>query len=546
MSYSFNLLEQPWIPCLTPQGTTVSLSLRDAFARAHDLRGITHESPLVAVSALRLLLAVLHRIHGPRNAAAWAALWRASSFDIASFDPYFDQWRNRFDLFDVERPFYQDASIPQDRAVPVSKLMHAAASGNNATLFDHSLDGGCPAITAAEAALQLLVNQTFAIGGLITPDPSISNSKSAEGSPTVKGALCLVRGENLFQTLLLNLRRYAPAQEVPFGSAADTPAWERAESAKVRERVPSGWLDLLTWQSRRILLLPEGDTTAPTVRKAALMKGEAVSTSFALQGKDSMMAWQLLEKASKDTNPWIPLSFREERAVWRDAHCLFGNFADQSVRPPVLDWICDLTDETLDERCRHALDIAGLCTFQAKILSWHSESLPLPLAILKTPALYGQVKKALEMAEEGQSAIARGARRLAERLLAPQESVQGKKKDADKETVTHLSNSLLRLQHYWSPLQIEFQKFIVDLAAKGSESIDPDTGSAPAMCEWIRQCRRSARECMDITCRAAGQGDRSFRAVAEAEAEFHKLLNQKLPDPKTKKEVVENDAAIAG
>jgi CRISPR system Cascade subunit CasA len=545
MSYSFNLLERPWIPCLNRQGTTESLSLRETLARAHELLNITHESPLVAVSVMRLLLAVLHRVYGPRNAASWAILWRSPSFDMAALDGYFGQWRSRFDLFDTERPFYQDASIPRCLAGPVSKLAHSSASGNNATLFDHALDDDCAAITAPEAACQLVAHQTYAVGGLATPDPSVPKSKYTEGSPTVKGILCMVRGDSLRQTLLLNLRRYHPAQEVPFEGKQDLPAWERVESARVRERIPSGWLDLLTWQSRRILLFPEGDTAAPEVRNAAVMKGEAVSNSFALPEKDSMMAWQRLPKAQKGASPWIPLSFREERAVWRDAHSLFGNFEEQSVRPPILDWIGDLTDEVLDESHRYALDVAGLCTFQAKVLSWHAESLPLPLAVLRQPALWTQVKKALEISENGESALRFGAKRLAERLLTPQDRVGGEKKNSDKKAVSRLADSLLRLQHYWAALQIEFQKFIADLAAGGCESIDADTGRTPALAEWIRQCRRSAKHSMGLTFRAVGHGDRTFRAVADAESAFNDSLNQKLPDPEAKKEVVENDTAIA-
>jgi CRISPR system Cascade subunit CasA len=546
MSYSFNLLERPWIPCLTRQGTAVPLSLRETLARAHELLNITHESPLVGVSVMRLLLAVLHRVYGPRNAASWAILWRSPSFDMAALDGYFDEWRGRFDLFDAERPFYQDASIPRCLAGPVSKLVHSSASGNNATLFDHSLDDDCAAITAQEAASQLVAHQTYAVGGLATPDPFVPKSKYTEGSPTVKGILCMVRGDNLRQTLLLNLRRYHPAQEVPFEGKQDIPAWERVESAQVRERIPSGWLDLLTWQSRRILLFPEGDTVAPEVRNAAVMKGEAVSNSFALPEKDSMMAWQLAPNAQKGANPWIPLSFREERAVWRDAHTLFGKFEDQSVRPPILDWIGDLTDEVLDESHRYALDVAGLCTFQAKVLSWHAESLPLPLTILKQPALCAQVKKALEMAENGESALRSGTKRLADRLLTPQDRVGGEKKDSEKNAVSRLAGSLLRLQHYWAGLQIEFQKFIVDLAAGGRDSIDVETGLTEALAEWIRQCRHSAKRSMDLTFRAVGHGDRTFRAMADAESSFIGTLNQKLPDPEAKKEVVENDTAIAG
>ncbi len=546
MTYSFNLLERPWIPCLSRDGTTESVSLRDILVRSHEFVGITHESPLVGVSVMRLLLAVLHRVYGPRDEAAWMALWRAPAFETAPLDRYLSQCRGRFDLFSDTRPFFQDGGIPEELAVPVSRLLHAAASGNNPTLFDHSMDDGCAAIAAEEAALQIVTHQAFAVGGLVTPDSAIPNTKSADGSPGVKGALCSVRGDDLHHSLLLNLRRYDPAVGIPFGSSQDLPSWEREESARVCERGPSGWLDLLTWQSRRIRLLPSGDPKTPVVPKVAVLKGETVTDNFDPHGKDSMLAWQLLEKTIKGRSPWIPVGFRAERAVWRDAHSLMGKFENQSVRLPILDWLGMLTDEGLDEATHLALDVAGLCTDRAKLLSWHAEQLPLPFAILSQAALCVQIKRALEAAESGENALRRATRHLAGRLLVPQDRAGGEARAPDKKAVSHLTDSLLRLHHYWACLHGGFQVFLVDLAADGPSSIDRDTGMTPALGEWIRQCRHSACESMRMTCRAVGEGDRSYRAIAEAEREFWRALNQELPLPESGKEEIEHEASIAG
>ena len=42
-------------------------------------------------------------------------------------------------------------------------------------------------------------------------------------------------------------------------------AWEREAETVKDERRPDGYLDLLTWQSRRILLIPEEDDCGNTV-----------------------------------------------------------------------------------------------------------------------------------------------------------------------------------------------------------------------------------------------------------------------------------------
>lgn len=71
MSYGFNLVDNPWIPCLMPDGTSHELSLADTFAEAHKVREVTDPSPVVASSLHRLLLAIIHRVLGPKDESEW-------------------------------------------------------------------------------------------------------------------------------------------------------------------------------------------------------------------------------------------------------------------------------------------------------------------------------------------------------------------------------------------------------------------------------------------------------------------------------------------
>ena len=49
MTYSFNLIDQPWIPCTMPDGSHTELSLQDTLLQAHEIREIFDQSPLVTV-----------------------------------------------------------------------------------------------------------------------------------------------------------------------------------------------------------------------------------------------------------------------------------------------------------------------------------------------------------------------------------------------------------------------------------------------------------------------------------------------------------------
>ncbi|HZQ38177.1 MAG TPA: type I-E CRISPR-associated protein Cse1/CasA, partial [Dehalococcoidia bacterium] len=49
----FNLIEEPWVPVLLPDGAPAEVSLGEALVRAHELREVADESPLVTASLHR-------------------------------------------------------------------------------------------------------------------------------------------------------------------------------------------------------------------------------------------------------------------------------------------------------------------------------------------------------------------------------------------------------------------------------------------------------------------------------------------------------------
>jgi CRISPR system Cascade subunit CasA len=134
MNVSFNLIDQPWLPCVRLDGQPLRLGLYDALAQAHTLRELQGEIPLSTAALHRLLLAILHRNFGPRNRSEWARLWRAGRWDAGALHAYFDRWRDRFDLFHEAYPFYQSATPPgEPQTLNRLSLTHAY----NSTLFEH-------------------------------------------------------------------------------------------------------------------------------------------------------------------------------------------------------------------------------------------------------------------------------------------------------------------------------------------------------------------------------------------------------------------------
>lgn len=194
MTYSYNLIDKPWIPCAQMDGRVAELNLRETLEKAHELRGVQGASPLETASLYRLLLAVLHSaFRGPSNKNEWAKLWDAKQFDMSRFDKYFKQWHSSFDLFDKERPFYQ-VKINKDGRQKISNdVLPDVASGANSTLFSHSIDENNIILTASKAARTLLVMQTFSVAGGWGMAP-----RKSSDAPWGRGIIFLVEDDSLF------------------------------------------------------------------------------------------------------------------------------------------------------------------------------------------------------------------------------------------------------------------------------------------------------------------------------------------------------------
>ena len=223
---------------------------------------------------------------------------------------------------------------------PAAILFQEMAAGNNTTLFDHSFEAEPPALPAARAARGLVARQAYSVGF------GKSSPFYFSDSPLLRGFTVLVSGETLFQTLALNLVRYD--EEHPIARARgreDLPAWEQDRPAAPRKEGsrPAGYLDYLTWQSRRIHLYPEED--GAFVRFCQLQQNLKLSEDAP---RDPFKCYRKEEKRG-----WVALSLREERALWRDSHSLMELSTESHSRPAVFDWVAQIAAEPGAARRRH-------------------------------------------------------------------------------------------------------------------------------------------------------------------------------------------------
>jgi len=469
MDSKFNLIESPWIPCVPGQGRILELGIRDTLLGARELRELGGESPLVTAALHRLLLAVIHRVYGPPGYDAWAQLWQAGCFDRRLLDTYLAAWRERFNLFDAVHPFYQMADGRVKRKSVIS-MMFDAASGANATLFDHHTHAEGQALDPAEAARVLLAMQTFGLAGL----SGLKEQKFTD-APWARGVIFLVQGDNLFETLMLNLVRY-PADQVMRQNRQDRPAWEWDDPFEPDRHLPAGYLDHLTWQNRRLLLFPTHNTGHVSVSEMTMAPGLRLDASVF----DPMKHYYV-----RDPKRGLQfLRFREDRALWRDSAALFKLRKEGYQPPQAFDWLQELVGEgLLDWRQTRRILALGMANNQARVDFFRTERMPLPLAYLQNEALAAQLDQALRLAEDVRRQLWGAAHKMATFVLCPAADAEGAHLP-DRKDVDALTQGWFIERRYWAQLEVPFMRLLQALPGAGDQ----------ALADWSEALRRAARD----------------------------------------------------
>ena len=479
MMFAFNLLEEKWLPCVMTDNSLHDLSLRDVLLDAENVREIVGDSPPVTIALHRLLLAILHRaLYAPQSAAQWNEIREAKKFDRAKLETYFEKHKTRFDLFDENHPFYQSPSAREN--VQSGAIIQLYFQGkNNATLFEHSTVTAPKKLTAAEAARFLIAFQGFDFGG-------IKADGSAQTAPLLQSAIALIKGENLFETLLLNLHWYNSDDEEPFSFsyAKDLPAWERDEETQAVERSPNGYVDLLTWQARRIYLQPErNENDEIIVRNTVIMRGYSMPQTVGRYEKETMTAF----RASK-IGGFFPVGFNESRALWRNSLSLLQTVDGERSRPKMLDWLDDLVnDGFLNRSMSLPIEFYGLAADKAKLLFWQKENFDLPLAYLNDKTLLELLKTALEFSQEIGDKLRDGVKKLADLLQTNTANFQA-------------------MPIYWSTLELKFQRLLSDLPNKREA----------AMREWFGEVLATADNAFEQTANSLSGSAAELKAMVEA------------------------------
>lgn len=349
---TFDLTTQPWVTVVDQHNVPQDVSLRDALVNAHEYRRLGGEVPTQSAAVLRLLLAVLRRANPhARTLRDWAVLWDKRRFDPAGIDDYLAHHRERFDLLHSEAPFFQVAGLgtARDEMTELVRLIPDVPPRLGHRHFATRAGYEARTMSFAEAARWILHAQAYDPAGTKTGavgDDRVKKGKGyAETSWCGRLGLIVVEGANVFETLMLNL----PLD--PSWDGDDLPPWERSPlgpGVEVRPGSPSGPVDLLTWQSRRIRLGHDGER----VTGVLITNGDPLDPRNQFRA-ETMTGWrrsEAQEKARKSADPiYMPRTHVPGRAVWRGlAGLLAGTDNDASTRTDRwLEWLAKLKQEEI-------------------------------------------------------------------------------------------------------------------------------------------------------------------------------------------------------
>ena len=506
MEPTFNLIDEPWIPCTDLDGHTQELGLRETLARAHELQGIQGDSPLVTAALYRLLLAVLHSaLRGPKSRQEWMDLWNAGTWDMAQMNAYLDRWRNRFYLFHPQRPFYQVVNIVGKRK-SIIKLLPEMASGNNATLFDHHTDEIGGVFTPAQAALALIFVQSCSVAGGSGMAP-----KDSSDAPWSREIIFLIEGDNLFETLTLNLIRYSDDDPLP-NQSDDRPAWEMDDPFHPKRQVPRGYLDYLTWQNRKLDLLPIEDGQVVLVREVVMSPGLKKDPSIL----DPMKHYNIHEKRGL-----IGWRFKPDRVLWRDSSVLLELNAPEKYRPPRnFHWISNLVREDwLNPEKMYRFMAFGMAGKQARFDFFRQEKMPLPLSYFKREEYVEELSTALEWTEKCCNYLWGAVNTLAKLSISPT-AFDENGRQPDQKDVSNLTSHWGVERNYWGTLEVPFLALIEGIPK------NPDA----AMDEWQRTLERTSWNTFHQAEELAGTSSATLKAGGRAGGQLAGGLQKLFPE----------------
>lgn len=479
----YNLMDEPWLCVVDKAGKIAYHGIKHVLKHAHELDSIIDPSPLLEFGVYRMLVALVMDAFDISDTDKLAEALDAGQFDHETIDTYAERWHARFDLFDKERPFYQ-APLPcpdlanKKKYKSPAQLFQHLPTGTNVIHFYHATEGE-HAVGPGTCAKALCAIPAFmTMGGAGFP-PSVN------GAPPL---YVLIKGENLFQTLLLN----TCALTVEENNGNGPVAWRATNAGKREEITSTSTIQGLTWQPRHVHLIPgEGGKCTYTGHDEPVLVHEIVFEP----GWKTRCTWRDPSVAYRITSDGTsPLRMLEGKDIWRDTGPLLllqehqykssGTNSMSYEKPVIVRQFCMLKNcRAIEKSTRLLVNVYGIRTdMKTKIFNWQKVALSLPIKLLDNPTAGEAVQENMERADM-----------VARMFLAALKKAYPRNGEGNKQANKNLIQNVQR--KFWNRLERMFNQDLVQFMLTLSPS-DLDF-KVKTKAEWAKLVQPVARELID-------------------------------------------------
>lgn len=361
----YNLLHEPWIKVVDKNNQQEKVSMIDVFENAYKYKRISGETSPQDFAILRLLLAVLHttfsryKVDGsePKDnpkamQKTWQQLWKLGKFPKVVSE-YLTSQEDKFFIYDDKYPFMQVTKKDLDNSgvdkvgTISGKLINRllSESNNKVDLFAPTTEKDKNRLTNDQLARWLVAMQGYTGTSDKAKFPGMKEQKiSASRGWLLSIGGVFLQGENLFQTLLLNLKLDDYKEQHPI--------WEKSLEQKTNFGEisnPKDLADIYTNCSRLIYINPEADFNKQNVEIEAV---QLPAISDEAQYIEPMTLWQV-PKSGKHKGENIPKLHQPGRALWRSFSSLGLIKEDDEPQDDtgIISWYnSDTVDEMIDTK----------------------------------------------------------------------------------------------------------------------------------------------------------------------------------------------------
>jgi CRISPR system Cascade subunit CasA len=328
----FNLVEECWVPIAGGKPA----SLMDLFTKKS--LASFGGNPIEKIALTKLALAVAQAACTPDDENEWGKLGANGLARAAN--KYLEENKDLFWLYG-KRPFLQMPSVDTAEKQPYGALLPMVATGNTTVLIQSQIPRE---LSDPEKALLLVTLMSFAAGGkkvdnsLVLSKDYTGKSKAAKPGPSLGylGYLhSFVKGENLIDTIWLNILTKRDIKALPMEGGLGIPPWERmptGENDRGANLIRKSYLGRLVPLSRFVLLSDDGVHYSEGVDFANHKSGQWDPSITVDNSSKPKAIWVDPEK-----RPWRQLtallSFLETQAE-RSYECLQVRYAVQRLAKP--------------------------------------------------------------------------------------------------------------------------------------------------------------------------------------------------------------------